>query len=220
MTGMRLQRGVSVGGVEPELARAIARCCHDRWSTPAQIAYGVRVDESAVAPMLEGLAMAGFLDSRAGTRPSDGGREWNTTLSGGALTMASFLKPISRTRADTLLAGVLQRVAAYNEDDTKPYVITEIAVFGSYVRPEVEKLGDLDLAVSSAPRQPGSDSTEVKLAFAGASGRRFRTFIDRLFWAREDLLRTLRARSGYIKVHTEDISRFTDESRIVYSSAE
>ena len=41
--------------------------------------------------------------------------------------MASCLKPITRAKADTLLAGVLERAAAHNADHSKPYFLTEIA---------------------------------------------------------------------------------------------
>jgi hypothetical protein len=213
---MRLQRGVLVAGVEPELARSIARSCHDRWSELDQIAYEVRVAPSDLAPLATQLEQAGFLEGRPASR--SGQREWNTTLAGGALTMASFLKPISRAKAEVLLAGVLERASAYNADETKPHLITEIAVFGSYLRPEVTELGDLDLAVTYGPRSPDSDSSDALLAHAHASGRRFGTFLDRLLFSREELLRILRARSGYINVHTEDIARFTDSSRVVFTA--
>jgi hypothetical protein len=215
---MRLQRGVPVAGVEPELARSIARACHDRWSPLGQISYEVRVAPQELAPLVGQLEQAGFLESRSGPHTAGGERAWNTTLAGGALTMASFLRPITRAKADALLAGVLERAAAYNSDDTKPYRITEIAVFGSYIRPDVTDFGDLDLAVTFGPRRPDSDSTDALLAHAHASGRRFNTFLDRLFFSREELLRTLRARSGYINVHIEDIARFTDSSRVVFTA--
>jgi len=84
--------------------------------------------------MLGRLKEAGFLQSRAAPHAQNPGLEWNTTMTGGALTMASFLKPINRSRADALLAGVLDRAAAYNDEAGKPYLISEIAVFGSYLR--------------------------------------------------------------------------------------
>lgn len=211
---MRLKRGVDVGGVEPELARSIARACHDRWSHIERIAHDVHLSPGDLAPLLAGLLEAGFLESRPAARGS--AVEWNTTLAGGSLTMASFLKPISRVKAETILAAVLDRAAGYNDDDAKPYVITEITVFGSYLRSDAAELGDLDLAVTYTPRQPDSADSAALLQFAHASGRRFDTFVAELFWAREDLLRTLRARSGYLNIHTEDVTRFTDQTKVVY----
>lgn len=167
--------------------------------------------------MLRQLADAGFLERRDATWQGETDDEWTTTISGGALTMASFLKPMPRTRADALLAGVLERAGMYNADATKPLLITQIAVFGSYLRPEVVELGDLDLRVEFAPREPDSASGEALLAFARASGRRFSSFMDELFWAEKEMKQVLRNRSGYINLHTEDISRFTDDWQVAYS---
>jgi predicted nucleotidyltransferase len=142
--------------------------------------------------------------------------EWRTTIAGGALTMASFLKPISRAKAEQLLAGLLDRVTAYNADDTKPFVITEVTAFGSYLRTNVAELGDLDLMVKHRARREEFKDSKVLRGYARASGRRFGTFLDELYWPERELMTTLRARSGYLNVHTEDVSEFTDEVKVVY----
>lgn len=166
--------------------------------------------------MLRRLTDAGFLERRDASW-SGVADEWNTTLAGGALTMASFLKPMPRARGKRLLAGVLERAAAYNANESHPLVVTEIAVFGSYLRASATELGDLDLALTYAERRPGSASTDALLAHAGASGRQFPHFVAQLSWAHTELLQLLRNRSGYINVHTEDISRFTDDRQVVYT---
>lgn len=170
-----------------------------------------------LAVLLDLLADAGYLQRRSGRDARNGQQaEWNTTITGGALTMASFLKPIPRTRAEKLLAGVLERAAEYNADDAKLYVVTEIAVFGSYLRTDATDLGDLDLAIKFTGRRPDSNEPETVLAYAAASGRNFSTFLARLAWPQTEMLQLLRNRSGYINVHTEDITRFTDDWRVVY----
>jgi predicted nucleotidyltransferase len=216
LASMRLQRGVSVAGVDPEMARQLARSCHDRWTTTGVLADRVRLPAQAVAPLLRQLADAGFLERRDACWAGETD-EWNTTLAGGALTMASFLRPMPRARAERLFAGVLERAVAYNADDSHPLVITQIAVFGSYLRPDATELGDLDLAVECAERRPGSASPVALLEHARASGRRFPNFVAELSWAQAELLRLLRSRSAYINVHTEDVSRFTDDWHVVYT---
>ena len=129
---MRLQRGTPVAGVALETARNIARACHDHWRTTTAIPDRVRVPAAQLTELLERLTDAGYLQRRDGRHSARA--EWNTTITGGALTMASFLKPISRDRAEKLLAGILERADEYNADDAKLYVITELAVFGSYLR--------------------------------------------------------------------------------------
>ena len=212
---MRLQRGVPVAGVDPQVAREIVRACHDSWRSTERVADRVRLPVEVAVSMLRQLADAGFLELRD-AQWSSGDEEWNTTLAGGALTMASFLKPIPRARAERLLASVIDRAEAYNADDGKPYVITEIVVFGSYVHTDVTELGDLDLAVKFTTRRPEFDDPDAMLAYAHQSGRSFSTFVEELAWPQQELLRLLRNRSGYINLHTEDITRFTDTWTVVY----
>ena len=215
---MRLQRGVPVGNVDAELARAVARTCHHRWSSAGDVAYRAKITPEEAARTLRQLEEAGFLERRDALHPLDAGTdEWTTTLAGGALTMASFLKPISRTRAEALLQGVLDRAAVYNVDVVKPFVITRLIVFGSYLHDDVAELGDLDLGVRLAERRPDSASAEAQLAYARQSGRRFANFVDTIGWAQNELLQLLRNRSPYINVHTEDVSKITDRWEIVYS---
>ena len=83
---MRLKRGVAVAGVEPEVARALARGCHDNWSPASWISRRAKVDPGAVVPLLECLADGGYLQRRPAELYPEEGLEWNTTLAGGALT--------------------------------------------------------------------------------------------------------------------------------------
>lgn len=217
---MRLQRGGLIAGIEPELARDIARACHHGWVSTSEVAVQLKLSAEDVARKLRSLERAGFLERRDSSFRGSSFRgdtdEWSATISGGALTMATFLRPISRARVEKLLAGVLERAAVYDTDDEKPYVITQILVFGSYLRPEVTELGDLDLAVSFGERKPGSTTPEALLDFAHRSGRRFPHIVARLGWAQNELLQVLRKGSGYINVHTEDVSKITDRWQAVY----
>lgn len=213
--GVRLQRGVLIGGIEPETARAIARACHHGWVSTREVAAQLKLPPDDAGRMLRSLEDAGFLEHCDGSSAGETD-EWNATVSGGALTMAKFLKPISRARADILLAGVLERAAAFDADEEKPYVISEMLVFGSYLRPDVSELGDLDLAVTFAERQPGSATPDALLDYAYGSGHRFPHIAAAAGWAQTELLRLLRKGSGYINVHTEDISKITDIWQVVY----
>lgn len=70
-----------------------------------------------------------------------------TTL-GNAMAMASFGKPISRNTADRLVVGLVERAAEYNAD----LFIERIRIFGSYLRPETDPLGDIDVELSYGRR--------------------------------------------------------------------
>ena len=124
---MRLQRGVTVAGIEPGVARALARACLVDWTRTEYIAHVVKVDVAEADRLLHQLASDGYVMHQ--TREYDGEPEvwWNTTLLGSGLAGgASFLKPINRAKAETLLAGVLDRAASYNADPDKPVWIERI----------------------------------------------------------------------------------------------
>jgi hypothetical protein len=132
----------------------------------------------------------------------------------GWVRMASFLKPTSRGKATALLDGVRERAAQYNDDPEKLYLITELRVFGSYIT-DAASLGDLDVAVAFTDRHPERDRAQAHRAYARASGRTFSSFINEMFWPTKELLQTLRKGSGYVNIHTEDISRFTSQWTVV-----
>jgi len=75
-----------------------------------------------------------------------------TTTKGNALAMASFGKPITRaiTRAiaDRLLTGLIDRAATWNTDQGRLISIEQLVVFGSYLDPTADRLGDLDIAAT------------------------------------------------------------------------
>lgn len=66
-------------------------------------------------------------------------------------------------------------------------------------------------------RVPGwSTSSDALLRYSRSSGRRFPNIVAELACCRTELLQLLRNRSGYINVHTEDISRFINIARPVF----
>jgi hypothetical protein len=83
---------------------------------------------------------------------NDGEVRWDTTIQGNALAMATFGKPISRKNADRLVSGLLERAQAHNADPGKPMFIDTLRVFGSYLSPEIDPLGDVDIELSYGRR--------------------------------------------------------------------
>ncbi|WP_448072274.1 hypothetical protein [Georgenia yuyongxinii] len=210
---MRLQRGRPVAGVEPELARDLARACAYHWRHTEFVASRVHRPAEEVMPLLEQLAAAGFLESELKDFGDGDGSEpwWTTTLPGSALAMAKFLKPISRARADELLRGVLDRADTYNADATKPYTVTRIQVFGSYLREDVTELGDVDLN----ERKEWATGRAVA-DYARERGPAFSSYIDQVFWPQKELAMILKARRPHVSVQFADLAGITDDWRVVY----
>jgi len=215
---MRLQRGVPVAGLDPEFARSMVRTCAGDLTRVAYIAERTRVGESSASEALRLLESHGYVRCE----DVDGEAGWVTTTAGNALAMASFNKPITRAKAEKLLAGVLERADAYNGDDTHLLTISRLRVFGSYLDPDVDELGDIDLAVEFRDNADDSLSVDqrsrLELAYAHASGRTFGNIVEELDWPRREAVMILRNRSAYINITREDLDRLTDRSETVFEA--
>jgi len=160
---------------------------------------------------------AGYIERAKFADPA-GDDWWVTTIKGNALAGASFGKPISRATAARLLADVIERARAYNADPTRLLTITEIVVFGSYLDLAADRLGDLDLAVSTVHRDvDGERYVDKVLEYARASGRTFSAFHHQLFWPLRELQMILRNRSSAISITYEDIRKLTDRFEVAYA---
>lgn len=210
-----MQRGEQVAGIDAELARSMVRACFPS-AHGKEVAGRLHMEVPDIWPLLEALESAGYITRKVYGSGGEPGTEWSLTIAGNALRMASFGRPIARETADRLLAGVIERVREYNADDSKPYVVDELTVFGSYLDTEVVRLGDLDIAVKFSARREGSDSSEALLVYADRSGRSFSTFVDQLDWATKEMFAALRQRSAYVNIHRDDPRQLTDRWKVVY----
>jgi hypothetical protein len=135
-----------------------------RWSPRSQkTSAGTGFELDAVFADLES---AGYLEKIRTDRQGD--VWWDTTILGNALAMASFGRPISRKTADRLVIELLQRARAYNADPSKPMFIDTLRVFGSYLDPDIDPVGDIDIELAYGRRI--KDVAALR-AYSRASGR-------------------------------------------------
>lgn len=142
---------------------------------------------------------------------------WEATTLGNSLAMASFGKPIRRRTAERLVAGMLERAREYNADPDKPLYVERLRIFGSYLDPQVDPLGDVDVELSFGMRT--RDHTRIS-AYARASGKAFRSFMAEVTWPQVDLVQRLKNRSTAINITLEDIDNITDRSVTIYTIAD
>ena len=128
----------------------------------------------------------------------DGYVWWEATTLGNALAMASFGKPIRRRTADRLVAGIVERAREYNSDPNKPLYVERLRVFGSYLDPRIDPLGDVDVELSFGMRT--RDHKTIS-AYTRASGRIFRSFMAEISWPQLELIQQLKNRSPAITSH-------------------
>ena len=125
-----------------------------------------------------------------------------TTIKGQALKMTKLVSRMNRAKADALLKGVLERVAAINADPDMQHWVTEVRVFGSYLT-DTDELGDLDIALGyeQRPIPEGDEFREAIEAFAAKQGKEYLSYTDLLYLPETVMLQRVKWRSPYISVH-------------------
>lgn len=213
---MRIAKSDTIAGLPAPVARDLVRL-HRGGTFVQELAdtllrrNGVE-DTDAVFARMEG---AGYLVKPDIDDP--GYLWWEATTLGNAMAMASFGKPITRSTADRLVAGLLERARMYNADPGMPLFVGRLRIFGSYLDPTVDPLGDVDVELSFGMHI--RDHQKIS-AYARASRSTFDSFMGELFWPQKELIQKLRNRSTAINITTENIDNITDNARIVYSIKE
>jgi predicted nucleotidyltransferase len=216
---VRVSKSDTICGLAAPRARQLMRAYYD--DRPIEVACDILgVGQDAARDQMRAFEAAGYVEL-AKPAHARGDDWWATTIQGNALANASFGRPIARATASRLLAQVIERAHAYNADPARLLTITEIIVFGSYLDPAVDPLGDLDLAVSTVRRDTGGQRhVDRVLEYAKASGRAFSTFHERLFWPARELRMILKNRSSAISLTDEDIRKVTERFEVVYAVAD
>jgi len=126
---------------------------------------------------------------------------------GTRFTLARMLKRIDRAKVDNIIAELLKRVAQINSNPELCYFVNEIRLFGSAIDDEAESFGDVDIAydLGSRKRPPQykdwHDWAHKRWKLAGRSNL---NFMQRLYYAEQEVLRLLKGRNQYLSVHNFD----------------
>jgi len=82
--------------------------------------------------------------------------------------------------------------------------VVTVVLFGSMLRPEVDRVSDVDFAVEITPKEPNKDRAgalnERDVQRMESLGRRFRGFLDRQFYWHREVFRSLKGRSRVISM--------------------
>lgn len=178
-------------------------------------------------PLALALASEGYLEPHyLGDNRQYG---WRATLKGGSLGSANFTKPISRATADRIVRETIARAEAVNADQERYlYVVTRLRVFGSYLDPAVDPLGDVDMAIEVADGQrlAAARADDSHTAFAHlcqehsfAFGPKSLDFYGTLTWPRHQAMQAVRGRSTALSLTDEDPTQYTDRVQTIYEQS-
>ena len=180
---MRINKGQVVAGYPALTVRTFLRRCRSCTIVPATAAYDLKVDEREGSVFLRELASLGLIEP-ADHMPRGEAEAYEITNRGFAYANGSASGPITRRTAESALAQFMERLHAVNANDEYVYRVKSAVLFGSMLT-EIERLGDVDLAVELSPKatreeafamprlKPGSASAPL---LTGWSGRRRRFF--------------------------------------------
>jgi predicted nucleotidyltransferase len=173
---MRIDPKSVIGGCPALVVRKTLRHLRvwDQW--------GVETLESiaAVAPgtgrdLVKALQAEGLIESCAG-----GG--WCVTQAGRRFSVASAAKPVTKVTAEKALAQFLDRVEQVNRDPYFLGKVVRVVLFGSMLKPEVERLSDVDVAVELAAKEadgdPAREQNYRRAEQLAEKGKQFRNVIE------------------------------------------
>ena len=185
-----------VGRYPTLLVRATLRHLRSR------LQWGLAELETAAGLAPEnGLALVRALRA-AGLIESAGREIWTITQAGMTLSSATAAKPVTRATAERALSQFLERVTQVNQNPYFLAKVTRVVLFGSMLKPEVERLNDVDLAVELTRKEPGYEQAleqnQQRAEELASIGRRFRNFLEvegNWYW---EAFRFLKGRSRVI----------------------
>lgn len=149
----------------------------------------------------EAAALVGDLVAEGYLSPDPSNRFFHRTHLGNRLANASG-RPLKRINADKMLKDLLARAGAINSNPDYCYEVRSLVVFGSYLDPAREVLGDLDVAYMIEKRFSGKDQERAEESSRAKSKRSFNTFVDRLCWPETSVLLALKARTPGLSLHS------------------
>jgi predicted nucleotidyltransferase len=193
---VRIDPNVTIAGHPTLVIRSTLRRLRGRLS------WGLAdLEAAAVLNPGEGHALAKAL--RAARLIKGAGRgAWVITQAGQTFSSATAAKPITRMTAERALAEFLERVRRVEQDPYFLGKVTRVALFGSMLNPEVQRLSDVDVAVEITPKEADWDRARAlnrrRVEELASRGRQFRNILEVEHWWHLETFQFLKGRSRVI----------------------
>jgi predicted nucleotidyltransferase len=193
---MRIDAKATIGGYPALVVRKTLRYVRmwDQWGL-ADLEAAAGLARGTGPALVQALHDAGLIEA-------SGPSSWTVTQAGRTLSSATAAKAITRPTAEKALAQFLERVTQVNED---PYFLaraTRVVLFGSLLKPDVERLSDVDLAVELTNKesdfQLAQAQNQQRAEELANRGRRFRNILEWEACGYLEALQYLKGRSRVI----------------------
>ncbi len=147
--------------------------------------------------------------------------KYEVTVKGNALAQVKFIKRINKVKADKIFNEFMKRVAEINEDKKYIYRVSKLCLFGSYLNPEADDYGDIDIAYELEHKINDDkrflEASQRIIANAIADGKVFSSILDEVGYPEDLVLRYLKNRSPYISLHRmKDIETLSVPYKQIY----
>ncbi|MGA8596499.1 MAG: hypothetical protein WB676_17455 [Bryobacteraceae bacterium] len=208
---MRVDPQGSIGGQPALRVRRFLRSVGDTlfWDSTLVAAH-FSLREGQARDLVSALQRAGLIEPARGI----GGRGWVISQKGQSFAGAKAAKPITRQTAENALREFMVRVQRVNEDRYFLAKVTGVVLFGSMLRVDVDRLGDVDIGIDLRAKEPNWERLQElnaqRVQEYECQGRRISGLLSRSFWWRLEVLRFLKGRSRSISLHDYDF-----ESRLI-----
>jgi predicted nucleotidyltransferase len=176
---MRIDPKSMIGGLPALVVRKTLRYLRiwDQWKV-TDLEKAAALAPRTGGDLVKALQTEGLIESCAKGA-------WCVTQAGRRFSVASAAKPVTRATAERALAQFLDRVGQVNRDPYFLGKVVRVVLFGSMLKPEVDRLSDVDVAIELATKETDFDRAREQ-NYARAEeledhGQRFQNFLDREF---------------------------------------
>ncbi len=202
---MRLDPKGEIAGYPALLVRKALRNLRaaDGWGLLA-LKAAAKLSPGAGRSMAKALQKNGLIELTGPGR-------WTVTQAGRTMAAATAARQISRATAENALAKFLERATRVNTDPYFLARVTRLVLFGSMLRPEVERLSDVDLAVQLEAKEKDVDrlraQTLRRVEELAVQGHRFRDFLEQEGWWYFETRRFLKGGSRVISLADYNVEK-------------
>jgi predicted transcriptional regulator/predicted nucleotidyltransferase len=135
--------------------------------------------------------------------------EYQLTMKGQALCAARSVSPMSKEKADKIFKDFMHRVDKVNNNNYYLCKVEKLLLFGSYLNPDKDDYGDIDIAFELKRKIDNFDEYEKarkkRIKEMKEKGKYFPCFMDEMFFPEKEVMLKLKNKCQYISLHrTED----------------